>query len=140
MPSNADFIQAAGMFRSAASEVYELMSNIESVGADQIVFGGSVGRDVPATIAAASGAAATCQGMLIDAAEICDKRAADMAVYEEALRQFVEEEARYRERWQAYDEKVDRANDDPNAMPTEPTEPYPQRPVKPQWGVSPNRF
>lgn len=85
MPTRSDFEAAAEKFQSAAVQVGDLAAAAKGSGADQILRGGALGRQVPDRIAAAASTALICEGLIQEAAETCRERAAIIGDYEVRL-------------------------------------------------------
>lgn len=85
MPTRADFESAAQKLRAAAEQVGELSAAAQRVDASAILRGGSLGRQVPARIAACATTAMACRTSILHVESLCLDRAGLIATYEGEL-------------------------------------------------------
>lgn len=85
MPTRVEFELAADKFETAATMLSDLITSTSFAGAADILRGGSLGRQVPERISAASASARSCRAEVLDAAETCRQRAGIIADYETRL-------------------------------------------------------
>lgn len=102
MPTRADFEAAAGKLRTAAQQVGDLTAAAEGADAAEILRGGSLGREVPARIAAAAQSAQSCRASILDVEALCRERAGLIAAYEVELGAYDAAFSRYESQLYAY--------------------------------------
>ena len=95
MPTGAEFVAAAEMFAAVAERVGVLTAEAVSAGPEEILRGGSLGRQVPERIHNATRTAQQCREQILSAERECRRRAGIIMDYLAELAVFDRAQARY---------------------------------------------